>query len=233
MVGNWIDFMIFSKHFSKIAKGWLLASVVCAFTHADGGETSHLSSKYSKELSHAASSMPNGIKLGSSDAIAVVLISEQRMVVRVLGKDFVYRVSTAKAGEGSKAGSGKTPLGWHKVKSRFGSKAEVGQLFVSRKMVKGAVRSEKEWRFGSGDEVLSRIFWLEGLEAGLNRDSKGRYDSYLRYIYIHGTNQEELLGTPASHGCIRMGNHDVVELYNLVKPCKNFYVFIKGRENKN
>ena len=173
--------------------------------------------------------MPAGVKLESADAIAVVLVAEQRMVVRVGGKEFSYRVSTAKAGEGSKAGSGKTPLGWHKVKSRFGSRAKVGQLFVSRKAVKGAVRTEKDWRFGNGDEVLSRIFWLEGLELGLNKDPKGNSDSYLRYIYIHGTNQEELLGKPASHGCIRMGNRDVVELFDRVSPCKNFYVFIKGR----
>lgn len=180
-------------------------------------------------IDSAVRSMPAGVKLESADAIAVVLVAEQRMAVRVGGKEFSYRVSTAKAGEGSKAGSGKTPLGWHKVKSRFGSRAKVGQLFVSRKAVKGAVRTEKDWRFGNGDEVLSRIFWLEGLELGLNKDPKGNSDSYLRYIYIHGTNQEELLGKPASHGCIRMGNRDVVELFDRVSPCKNFYVFIKGR----
>lgn len=186
----------------------------------------------SKEISLIDSvvcSTPAGVKIESADAVAVVLVAEQRMVVRVGGKEFSYRVSTAKAGEGSKAGSGKTPLGWHKVRSRFGSRAKVGQLFVSRKAVKGAVRTEKDWRFGNGDEVLSRIFWLEGLELGLNKDPKGNYDSYLRYIYIHGTNQEELLGKPASHGCIRMGNRDVVELYDRVSQCKNFYVFIKGR----
>ena len=138
-------------------------------------------------IDNAVRSTPAGVKLESADAVAVVLVAEQRMVVRVGGKEFSYRVSTAKAGEGSKAGSGKTPLGWHKVRSRFGSRAKVGQLFVSRKAVKGAVRTEKQWRFGNGDEVLSRIFWLEGLELGLNKDPKGNYDSYLRYIYIHGS----------------------------------------------
>ena len=201
----------------KIARGLVVASVLSAFSAVGAKDV----------VADAAKSMPAGHKLAPSDAIAVVSVAEQRMIVRVGGKDSIYRVSTAKAGVGSKAGSGKTPLGWHKVKARYGSKAKVGQLFVARKMVKGAVRAEKEWRGGSGDEVLSRIFWLEGLEAGLNKDPKGIFDSYLRYIYIHGTNQEELLGTPASHGCIRMGNRDVVELYNLVKPCKNFYVYIK------
>ena len=80
---------------------------------------------------------------------------------------------------------------------------------------------------GNGDELLSRIFWLEGLDRRLNKDPKGNYDSYLRFIYIHGTNQEALLGTPASHGCIRMGNRDIVELFDFVKSCDNFYVYIR------
>lgn len=172
--------------------------------------------------------MPNGIVLGPSDAVAVVRVARQRMIVRAMGKEAVYRVSTAKAGEGSAYGSGKTPLGWHKVKQRFGTGAAIGQLFVARKKVEGVVRTEKERRFGNGDEVLTRIFWLDGLDPKLNRDPKGRYDSFARCIYIHGTNQEALLGTPASHGCIRMGNRDVAELYDLVKPCRNFYVYITG-----
>ena len=204
--------------FLKIVRLLVVVSTALQFLPVEGKDV----------VAEAVKSMPAGYKLAPLDAIAVVLVAEQRMIVRVGGKDFIYRVSTAKAGVGAKAGSGKTPPGWHKVKSRYGSKAQVGQRFVSRKMQKGEVRTEKEWRGGSGDEVLSRIFWLEGLEAGLNKDPKGNYDSYLRYIYIHGTNQEELLGTPASHGCIRMGNYDVVELFNLVKPCKNFYVYIKG-----
>ena len=181
------------------------------------------------EAMFATRSLPGGLKLAASDAVAVVLVAQQRMIVRACGKEVAYRISTAKAGEGSQAGSGKTPLGWHRVKSRFGAQARVGQIFVSRSMVKGAVRTAKECHFGNGDEVLSRIFWLEGLDPALNKDPKGNYDSYLRHIYIHGTNQERLLGTPASNGCIRMGNLDVVELFELVKPCRNFYVYIKGR----
>lgn len=213
-------------------KGFVAALAACMLFNAEAADAAESAGRYSRILTIAANAMPSGHKLASSDAIAVVLVEEQRMLVRAGGKDVVYIVSTAKAGEGSKAGSGKTPLGWHKVKSRHGAKAKTGQLFVSRKTVKGAVRTEKEWRGGSGDEVLSRIFWLEGLDPRLNKDPKGDYDSYLRYIYIHGTNQEELLGTPASHGCIRMGNRDVVELFDLVKPCANFYVYIKGRQKK-
>jgi hypothetical protein len=113
------------------------------------------------------------------------------------------------------------------VHSRYGKGAEIGQLFKSRKPVKGVVRSEKEWSSGNGDEVLTRIFWLEGLEPKVNKDPKGNYDSFLRYIYIHGTNQEQLLGQKASHGCIRMGNKDVASLFKIVQNTKNFYVYIK------
>jgi hypothetical protein len=199
---------------------------VCAFAKVDGSVVAAGVVKGSKAVTLAAGSMPRGTVLGSNDAIAVVLVAKQRMIVRFRGKEFSYRVSTAKAGVGSKAGSGMTPPGWHKVKSRHGANAKVGQLFVSRRPVKGVVRSAAECRLGNGDEVLSRIFWLEGLDPRLNKDSKGNFDSHLRFIYIHGTNQEALLGTPASHGCIRMGNRDIVELFDFVKSCDDFYVYI-------
>ena len=65
------------------------------------------------------------------------------------------------------------------------------------------------------DHVTSRILWLEGLEEGFNKG--GNVDSFNRYIYIHGTPEEGLIGKKASHGCIRMFNHDVIELYDLVQ----------------
>lgn len=170
--------------------------------------------------------LPRGVKL-SDAALAVVDVKRQKMFVRAGGAVFSYVVSTAKAGVGAMAHSGKTPPGWHRVHSRFGADAMPGQLFSSRSAVGGVVRSGEQWRSPVGDEVLTRILWLEGMESGVNKDPKGNCDSFLRYIYIHGTNQEHLLGTPASHGCIRMGNYDVIELFNLVAPYKNFYVYIK------
>ena len=127
-----------------------------------------------------------------------------------------YRVSTARAGIGSAAGSGRTPPGRHRISRLFGHTAEPGQVFVSRRAVKGHVIPSSDWRSGGEkDYVLTRILWLEGLEPGVNKGPG--IDSHDRYIYIHGTNQEQLLGTPASHGCIRMANDDVIELFNLVK----------------
>ena len=172
--------------------------------------------------------MPKGYKPSPTDAVAVVLVSQQRMIVKVFDRFLSYPVSTAKAGIGAAANSGKTPPGWHRVKKRIGSNAQIGQLFISRRVIEGSLRNEKERLNGNGDEVLSRILWLEGLEPKLNKDPKGNYDSYLRHIYIHGTNQERLLGSPVSHGCIRMGNKNIVDLFNIVKPCKNFYVLISS-----
>ena len=126
-----------------------------------------------------------------------------------------YRVSTARAGIGAAEGSGKTPPGRHRIARLFGHTAEPGQVFVSRRAVKGHVIPATDWRSGGGEDyVLTRILWLEGLEPGLNKGSG--IDSHDRYIYIHGTNQEQLLGTPASHGCIRMANADVIELFDFV-----------------
>ena len=145
--------------------------------------------------------------------IATVDVVRQLMTVVWKGRVVKeYVVSTARAGVGSEEGSGKTPPGRHRVARLFGHKAELGQVFVSRRAVKGQVIPRDAWQGDwAKDYVLSRILWLEGLEPGVNRgpgvDSRGRY------IYIHGTNQEHLLGSPASHGCIRMSNEAVRELF--------------------
>lgn len=107
-------------------------------------------------------------------------------------------VSTSRFGQGNIPGSLKTPLGPHRIADVIGSGAALGQTFVERIPVGDPL---KDWTGGSGDAILTRILWLEGLCPALNGNSKSRY------IYIHGTHQEEKLGRPASQGCIRMGNH--------------------------
>jgi hypothetical protein len=121
---------------------------------------------------------------------------------------FAYRCSTAAKGVGNREGSNQTPLGWHEIQERFGDGLPAGAIFKERK------HKGKVWSPGSGtgdDLILSRIMWLGGLEPGINA-SPG-IDSHTRYIYIHGTPQEDRLGTPASMGCIRLSNADVIELY--------------------
>ncbi|MCP4640028.1 MAG: family 78 glycoside hydrolase catalytic domain [bacterium] len=119
--------------------------------------------------------------------------------------------STASAGTGSKKDSNQTPLGWHSVAEKIGDGAPLGQVFESRAATKEC------WQPGQvsdKDMVLTRILWLAGEEPELNKG--GRVDSYHRYIYIHGTNGENLIGTPASHGCIRLLNDDVIVAYDLI-----------------
>ncbi len=116
-----------------------------------------------------------------------------------------YPVSTSKFGLGTEPGSYKTPLGRFRVAERHGEGAPLGTIFKSRQPV-------GLWNPGDvteDDYVLTRILWLEGLEEH-NANTKDRY------IYIHGTNQEEQIGQPASIGCVRMKNADVAALYDLV-----------------
>ncbi|MGN0853775.1 MAG: L,D-transpeptidase family protein [Kiritimatiellia bacterium] len=154
----------------------------------------------------------------SPDALtALVDVARQRMTVSRGGTVVrVYRVSTSRAGVGAREGSGRTPPGRHRVVRLFGHHAAPGQVFVSRRAVKGRILPPAAWRAADGgDCVLTRILRLEGLEPGVNAGPG--IDSFARFIYIHGTNQEQLLGTPASHGCIRLANADVIDLFNLVK----------------
>jgi hypothetical protein len=126
-----------------------------------------------------------------------------------------YPVSTSRYGTGNQQGSEKTPLGLHRIKEKIGGAMPVNEVFIGR-VPHGSLEECKQRNLDLPEDVImSRILWLEGMEPGHNRG--GYVDSYQRYIYIHGTNQEESIGTPASIGCIRMRNDDVVDLYRLVQ----------------
>ena len=115
-----------------------------------------------------------------------------------------YACSTSAWGVGSAPGSNMTPLGRLRVAEKHGDGAPLGMTFKSRVATGEFGREEDET-----DHVQTRILWLEGLEAD-NANTKERY------IYIHGTNAESKLGTPASHGCVRMANQDMIDLYDAV-----------------
>ncbi len=142
-------------------------------------------------------------------------ISEQRLylVENSLIKAS-YPISTSKYGEGSIENSFKTPLGKHSIKEMIGEEAEINTIFTSRINTKRSATIIDQFEDTDNDYVTSRIMWLDGEEDGLNKG--GNVDSFRRYIYIHGTHEEGLIGTKASHGCIRMFNYDVIELFNLV-----------------
>ncbi|MDX8382533.1 MAG: L,D-transpeptidase [Ghiorsea sp.] len=131
---------------------------------------------------------------------------------RPTGVVCAYPVSTARKGAGNQQGSWQTPLGKHRIDAKIGENMPKFTAFVGRMPVATFHPSIKAQR---QDWILSRILWLSGMQTGINR--RGKVDSRQRYIYIHGTNEEENMGSPASHGCIRMTNDDVIHLFAHVR----------------
>ena len=145
----------------------------------------------------------------------LVDISEQRLYLKNGEQILVsYPISTSKYGEGSKENSFKTPLGNHIIKEKIGENAPINTIFISRINTKNIASIENKPKNTENDYVTSRIMWLEGQENGVNKGPG--IDSYERYIYIHGTHEEGLIGVKASHGCIRMFNVDVIDLYDRI-----------------
>lgn len=126
-----------------------------------------------------------------------------------------YPVSTARNGLGERNGSYCTPRGRHCIAEKIGAGQPLYTVFKAR-VPTGEIWSPELARIKPDcDWILTRILWLEGLEEGKNKGST--VDSHSRYIYIHGTDEEHLIGTPVSHGCIRMKNADMAELFELVE----------------
>jgi L,D-transpeptidase YbiS len=125
-----------------------------------------------------------------------------------------YPVSTALKGAGEQAGSECTPRGRHIVRARIGAGAPRGAVFVGRRPTGEVWSAELAAAQPARDWILTRILWLSGREPGVNR--LGAVDTMRRYIYIHGAPDDVPLGVPASHGCVRMANDDVTELFDLV-----------------
>ena len=125
-----------------------------------------------------------------------------------------FIISSSAYGTGNKAGSNKTPLGLHKVKQKYGEKTPINGRMIARVYTGEIATIYKDSTKSKTDDVTTRILWLKGLEQGKNKGEG--IDSFKRYIYIHGTSEEGRLGTPASHGCIRMTNKEVIDLYNKV-----------------
>ena len=129
-----------------------------------------------------------------------------------------YDASTSRFGNGNRENSLKTPLGVHRIKEKFGAGAPPGRIFTDRE------DTGMDWDHSqTGDNlILTRILRLEGLEEGINKGAG--VDSYERYIYIHGTGREDLIGTPLSHGCVCLRNHDIIRLFETVKEGTLVYI---------
>lgn len=124
-----------------------------------------------------------------------------------------YRISSAKNGVGEQNGSFCTPRGRHIVRARIGAGQPLNTVFVERRPTGEVYSPELAQGFPARDWILTRILWLSGCEPGYNR--LGRVDTMRRAIYIHGSPDSAEMGKPGSHGCIRMRNRDIVELFDL------------------
>jgi len=149
------------------------------------------------------------------DNLLFVSIENQKMY-RIQSKNIIetYDISTSKYGIGNQMGSNKTPTGLHKINSKYGHKTPVNGRMIGRVFYGQIAKIFSDTTTSKTDDITSRILWLEGLENGINKGDN--IDSYKRYIYIHGTSEEGRIGMPSSHGCVRMKNKDVIDLFNEV-----------------
>jgi len=144
--------------------------------------------------------------------VIIISITDQMLLHRrKSGVVYAYPVATAANGAGNRQGSFQTPLGRHRIAEKIGDGMPLYTAFRGR--VPFCIYNP-ESDDPDRDWILTRILWLEGCETGINR--RGAVDTHARYIYIHGTHAEDLIGTPVSHGCIRMRNIDMLELFEHV-----------------
>ena len=126
------------------------------------------------------------------------------------------RIATARNGVGERNGSECTPCGRHIVRAKIGSGQPANMVFVARRPTGELYTPEMRVLYPDRDWILTRILWLSGREPGRNR--LGDVDTMRRYIYIHGCPDDDPMGVPSSRGCIKMRNHEIIELFDRVNP---------------
>lgn len=145
----------------------------------------------------------------------IISIAQQTLTLEQDGSVLAtWPVSTALKGAGNQQGSFQTPLGLHRIRAKIGAGQPLNTVFRGRRPTGEIFDARLANEFPGRDWILTRILWLCGEERGVNRG--GNVDSQRRYIYIHGTPDFEPMGEPRSHGCIRMRNRDVAELFDRV-----------------
>jgi lipoprotein-anchoring transpeptidase ErfK/SrfK len=141
-------------------------------------------------------------------------LRRQVLILQTADGARTYAVSTGANGPGERLGSGCTPRGLHRVRLKIGGGCPPGAVFRARRWTGeiftealAAAQPERDW-------ILTRILWLTGAEPGRNRG--GDVDTLRRFIYIHGCAPTEPMGVACSHGCIRMRDADLIELFDAV-----------------
>ena len=148
-----------------------------------------------------------------------------RQQIHLLREDTLLQgwpVSTAARGSGQQNGSLQTPLGMHRIAEKIGEGAVAGSIFRARRPTGEMARILTAAESADADLITTRILWLDGLQPGFNQG--GNVDTRQRYIYIHGTAEEGRIGQPVSHGCIRMKNNDIIELFAQIAVDTRVYI---------
>ena len=184
-------FVTLFSYYSQNTKAEIISELIVDF----------ISSKYSKEK------LDNFIYIG---------IKRQKLYffeANIISK--IYKVSTSLKGAGNEISSYKTPLGLHFIYEKIGNNAPIGTLFINKKNTNKIVEIDSLTLNQNKDEITTRLMSLMGKELNINKG--GRVDTFKRGIYIHGTSNEKSIGKPSSHGCIRMKNKDIIDLYKKVE----------------
>lgn len=167
----------------------------------------------------------NNCGLNEGDSILIIDGKKQKMYLVSQEADSFYvhkdyLVSTGKKGFGFEENSSKTPTGIHKIIEKIGQDVPKGGTFVNKKYTGKKAKIHKNYLKVKGDFMTSRLFVLDGVE-------EVNFSSYSRKIFLHGTNKEFFLGFQKSHGCIRMGNDEIIELDKLIHEGTYIYIFDK------
>ena len=166
--------------------------------------------------------MERAAALGRKPGERLIVVSIARQVLALYQSGALvrsYAASTSRRPPSNVRDSLGTPRGLHEIAERLGAGAPPGMVFRGRRPT-GHHFSELPAAEQDRSLVTTRILWLRGLEPGVNAgtDAEGRcVDTHARYVYVHGTNREDLLGSPASSGCVLLGNLDVIDLHDRVR----------------
>ncbi len=146
-----------------------------------------------------------------------IIVDLSLQVLRVFNQQrvlFSYLISSAINGAGEQMNSEKTPRGYHQICAKIGAGAPINTVFHARRPTGEICTPYLQQCYPHRDWIVTRILWLAGCEPGNNRF--GAVDTAKRKIYIHGTPDPNVLGEPSSHGCLRMANQDIIELFDMI-----------------
>ena len=173
----------------------------------------------------------DSLNLKPTNHVLIASVMDQRINLYLNGKIVkAYPMSSSKRESSCKEDSLGTPWGLHEVCEKIGSGEDSGTVFVGRVSI-GLRYWECEKEKRDGNLITTRILRLKGLQDGVNLG--GRVDTYNRYVYVHGTNHEDRLGTPSSSGCLQMGNRDVSELFDFVALRTHLFITLPLKKESN